>query len=1117
MTDIERWLAQLDLEKYAPLFAQQEITLDLLPFLTEADIDALALPIGPRRRILNAVRELASSRTAASTPRRGTQEGSLPLRAERRQLTVMFCDLVGSTQRAVALDPEVLRDLMQTYYTACNSAVAHYGGYVAQYLGDGVMIYFGWPGAHEDNALRGVLCGLAIVQNVKEIAVDPPLAVRIGIATGSVIVGEASPEYDEIIKLAVGEPPHLAARLQAMAEPDQIIIAATTRRLVGAAFDLLDMGTHTLKGIPEPVRAWRVVAERKQEGRFEAVHGSENLTPLVARREELIGLIDRWREASSSQGRAVLISGEPGIGKSRLVRVLRETLAQEDCSVMQFQCSEYHVSSPLHPITEQFAFAAGFAPGDTPEQKLDKLEAVLVGTPQQREEAAPLLASLLSLPTSRYPDTSLSPARQREKTLDVLMQQFEALSRRKPALIVFEDIHWIDPSSEEVLDTLICGLQALPVLLVATYRPEYVARWGKQPHVLPLHLRRLAQQEVATLIENVARKRMPAEILTRIGEQTDGVPLFIEELTKSVLESGNLRDAGDHYDLRGHLLDLSIPTTLRDSLLARIDRLAPVKDVIQTGACIGREFSLDLISRISTLSVPRLEQALQQLTEAGLLYQRATPSDTQYTFKHALVQEAAYDSLLKSLRQHTHARIARVLKDRFADRVTHEPEVLAHHYTKAGLYADAIPCWCEAGKLAVRRVALQEAVNHFKSGLSLIEQLPASAERDELELSIREPLNAAWTGLRGWAATEVSENARKILALAQGQGKAQSMRLGLWAIWVNTVTQGRVQDSLEWSEQLLSEGARVKDLDLRIFGHGASMISNFCLGRLIEAREHGDRILELYDPALALRWMQITAHDLRTLVGVWSCQWTWMLGYPDQAMRLSHERDAYARQLGNAFNLGFALSLGAYVFDYRCEPDRLLERVEEADRLEREHSVPFVNKVMVRQVEGLARLRRGELSDAIRLLQDALQYWNTLGGRSRVPFLKAALAEALARSGRIEDALHLIDECLEQIERPGWRERSHYAEVLRLKGWMLIQEGRKAEAETFLHASIEWAREQQAKSWELRSATTLAELLRSRGDTAAARSMLAPVYGWFTEGFDTHDLKAARALLDDLG
>jgi class 3 adenylate cyclase/tetratricopeptide (TPR) repeat protein len=1120
VTDIREWLTEIGLEKYATVLAEHEITIEVLPDLTESDIDRLALPTGPRRRLMVAIQAFGAAIRAQSSiqsPETAVAQATDSREAERRQLTVMFCDLVGSTALSERLDPEELRELMQAYRKAAGEVVARYEGHVAQYLGDGLMVYFGWPSAHEDDAERCVRTALEIVRAVKGVSAAYPLAVRIGVATGTVVVGEASRAANAEAKLAVGDTPNLAARLQGLAGAGEVVIAPATRRLVGDAFDLTDLGARPLKGIAEPVRVWRVEAVHRTEGRFEAARTGAALTPLVGREEEVALLLRAWRQAREGEGRVVLISGEPGIGKSRLTQVLREQIAGEPHLTLRYQCSPYHLNSPLYPVTEQIEAVAGFTREDTPEQKLDKLEAVLVGSQEQRAESAPLLAALLSLPTERYPPLKLSPQKQKEKTLEALADQVEAVARLQPVLMVFEDAHWIDPTSQEALDALVPRLQALSVLLVITYRPEYTPRWADQAHVTILGLSRLVRRQGVELVAKVAEGRaLPAEVLEQIVAHTDGVPLFVEELTKSVLESGLLREVGDQYTLRSPLPALAIPTSLRDSLLARLDRLAPVKYILQIGACIGREFSYELLARIAALPDAQLEEALRKLTEAGLVYRRGTPPDATYTFKHALVQDAAYESLLKSKRQQLHAQLAQLLEADFTDRVVNEPELVAHHYTQSGNLAVAIPWWCKAGELAVRRVALQEAVGHFQKGLALIELLPASPERDALELLIREPLNAAWTGLRGWAAAEVTVNAAAILELSKRRGKSQTLAVGLWAIWVNTITQGRVADSLEWANRLLAEGEEAGDIDLQIFGHGAAMISHFYLGQLLEAQEHGNRVLALYNPQHAGRWMQVTASDFRTLVGIWSCQWTWMLGYPDQAVQLSDEKDAHALRLGHAFNLAFALTLGAYAFDYRCEPERLLERIAEADRLEREHSVPFMNQVMVPQVEGLARLRSGQLPEAISSLRRGIDNWNKSGGHSRVPYLKSALAEALALKGDLDAALEMIDACLEQIERPGWQERSHLAEVLRLKAWMLMQASRGKEADALLHASIDWARQQQAKSWELRSSTTLAELLLERGQRDAARAVLAPIYHWFTEGLNTHDLKAARKLLDTL-
>jgi len=1115
VTGIQDWLERLGLAKYAAVFAEHEITLEVLPDLTESDVDRLILPTGPRRRVLVAIQALRAPARAELPD--GSREEAGARDAERRQLTVMFCDLVGSTSRAERLDPEELRVLMKAYRKACKDAVARYEGYVAQFQGDGLMAYFGWPTAHEDDAERSLRAALAIVHAVRQVRAEPPLAVRIGVATGTVVVGEITPGDPAEVRLAIGETPNLAERLQGLADPDAIVIAPATRNLVGAAFDLSDLGSRSLKGIAQPVRAWRVHAVSKPKGRFEAARGGVPLTPMVGRQEEVALLLRCWQQARDGNGQVVAMSGEPGIGKSRLTRALREEFATQAYATLSFQCSPYHVNSSLHPVTEQIEFLAGFVHDDDSEQKLDKLEAVLAGTPEQRAAAAPLIAALLSLPLDRYALLNLSPPKRKERTLEALIGQVEALAQRSPVFIVFEDVHWIDHTSLEALGVLIARVRRLPILLVVTFRPEFAPPWSDLPYVNLVALDRLGPGEGAELATNVAQgKGLPAGLLDQIVARTDGVPLFVEELTKSVLESGLLRETNDRYALQPALPGISIPSSLRDSLLARLDRLSPVKYVLQIGACIGRDFSHGLLARIPELRDERIDEALVKLTEAGLIFRRGTAVDAIYTFKHALVQDAAYDSLLKSKRQQLHAQLAQVLQEDFADRVANDPDLLAHHYTQAGNPAAAIPWWREAGKLAARKEALQEAVGHFETGLALLEQLPPSPERDKLELSIREPLNGAWIGWRGWPASEVDLNATAILELARKQGTPASLLMGLYGVWISTLTQGRVADALAWAERLLAEGDKAGDVDLQILGHTAAMISHFYLGQLIEAREHGTCGVALYDPQRAERWMQLTGHDTRTVFLGWSAHWTWMLGYPDQAVQSSNEKDAHARRLGHALNLGYALTVGAYPFDYRCEPEQLIDRVREADRLAREQGIPILYDVMVPQAEGLARLRSRHLSESMFLLRQGIENWNRLGGHTRVPYLKAALAEALALQGDLDAGLDLIGESLTQIERPGWQERSHLADVLRLKGWMLMRQGKDEPAETALRASIDWARRQHAKSWELRSSTTLAELLLERGEHDAARDVLAPIYDWFTEGFDTHDLTAARSLLESL-
>lgn len=1112
------WLQSVRLAEYAALFAEHEITLDVLPHLTESDINGLGLPIGPRRRLLVEIQALAAAAQPAAIVERTAplkELDSAPSSAERRQLTVMFCDLVGSTALAEHLDPEELHALMQTYRAACGAVVARYEGHVAQYLGDGLMVYFGWPVAHEDDAERGVRSALEMVEAVRQIRAARPLAVRIGLATGQVVVGDTSQDNAEA-RLAVGETPNLAARLQALAAPHEIVIAPTTRRLVVDAFDLTDLGARELKGVAQPVPVWRVDAARRTEGRFKAAHGGMQLAPLVGREEESTLLERRWRQASANDGQVVLIGGQAGIGKSRLTQGLRERMTGP-CTEIHYQCSPYHLNSPLHPFIEQIEGAAGFARDDAAEQRLNKLEGSLVGDAAQIAQTAPLLAAALSLPVDRYPPLALSPQKRKERTLEAIAGQIEALALQGPVLMVVEDVHWIDPTSQELLELLVPKLRQLPVLLVMTHRPEYVPVWATHPNVTSITLNRLGRAQGALLVGAVTSGRaLPPDVLDEILARTDGVPLFVEELTRSVLESGLLLEDGDHYTLQGPLSALEIPASLRDSLMARLDRLGAVKELAQIGACIGREFSHDLLASVSPLLAEPLAAALLRLVEAGLVTQRDVAPFATYTFKHALVQDAAYESLLKSRRSALHAKIAFVLEHEFVDRVNNTPEWLAHHHTQAGNLAPAIPLWRKAGTMAVSRVALKEAVAHFQNGLSLIDQLPPSEERDRLELTIREPLNAAWTGLRGWAAAEVGVNAAAILKLAESQRNAQSVLLAIWWVWTSTITQGRIADSLPWVERLVAEGRESDDIDLKMFGHATAMVQYFLHGDLLESRAETDKALALHDPRRSQRWIQLTGHDLRTFVEVYACQLIWMLGYPEQAERMSETSTAHARADGHAFGLVWALTFSAYVFAYRREPARFMERVDEADRLAREQGLAFISEVSAPQARGIAALQNGEFSDAIVLLRRGLERWTRTGGNVRVPFVKSALAEAVARQGNLDAALELIDECLAQIDRQSGQERLWLAEVLRLKGWMLMRQERYDEAESQLRASIDCAHSQHAKSWELRGATTLAGLLATQGRRDEARAILAPVYAWFTEGFGTKDLTEAKALLDEL-
>jgi class 3 adenylate cyclase len=1121
MSAVRDWLEAIGLPQYADAFEANDIDTELL---TEID-DQLLKDIGVssaghRLRLRKAIAKLVSIPIAEAKAERtvAATEASAPT-AERRQLTVMFCDLVGSTAMSARLDPEEMREVFGAYHGAVARVVASFDGFVAKYMGDGVLVYFGYPQAHEDDAERAVRAGLDIVATVG--ALDTPaigkLQVRVGIATGLVVVGELIGEGEAQERGVVGETPNLAARLQALAEPDSVVIAPATRRLLGNRFRLQALGQQEVKGLTEPVETWAVECVSASEGRFEAVR-SGGVTGFVGREHELGLLIERWSLAQDGEGQVMLLSGEPGIGKSRILSELRERLEAQSATSLRLHCSPYYVNSAFYPIIDNFERALRCGREDTTEQKLDKLEALVVGQYGRPREDVRFIATMLSIPCEeRYGAVAMTPQKFKDETLRSLADTTEAIARKQPTVMLLEDIHWADPTTLEVMDLLIHRVRNIPLLVVITYRPEFSSRWSHYGHVAALGLTKLTRAQSSALVSRLSGdKALPADLLEQILGKTDGVPLFVEELTKSILESADLRDAGDRWEYAGRAGTLAIPLTLRDSLMARLDRFAPVKEIAQIGAAIGREFSYELIAAVAPHSKPELEQALAQLAASGLAFQQGTPPDAVYTFKHALVQDAAYDSLLRRRRQELHGKIASVVEERWPQTEATEPELLAHHYTEAKLLLKAIPLWQTAGSRALGRMALAEAIAHLNKGLELVPALPASAQRDGSELDLRTLLGTASMALKGWGAQEVWDSLHPALGLANSLHRNDALVPILWGLYRHMLTSGRVAESLRWVTQIMNAAETYGDPDLLMLGHLAAMNAHFWLGDLMKSREHADRVLALYSKERHGHLVGILNHDPKTFSLRFSAQSTWIVGYPEQALTISDAKDAHARRRGHPFDLGWALTVGVEVFDYLREPDEMLKRIEEGDRLGRENSLPFVTECLAPQNFGIALIRRGQTAEGMALVERGLAVWEAGGGRLTYPYWKSVLAEGMAQLGDVEGALDLIDGVIAQIERPGWEERHYYAEALRIKGGLLTAKGDPAGAERAYVASLDWARQQQAKSWELRTATSYARLLREKGRVAEAYELLAPVYGWFTEGFETADLKKAKTLLDGL-
>lgn len=1095
------FLRKLGLEQYASVFLENEVDFKTLQVLTDSDLKELGLPFGPRKLLLNSLAELKRSDAAAP---------AVTAVGERRQLTVLFCDLVGFTELASRLDPEVLQTIITRYEDTCAVCISRYEGYLFQRLGDGIVAFFGFPLAHEGEAERAIRAGLEIIETLN--GLDLPevgyLKVRIGIATGVVVVTSGE-------KGAVGETMNLAARLQAIAETGSIVVSERVHRLAGGAFDYADLGEYTLKGIALPTRAYRVLGVSVVASRFEAAT-QEGMTPFVGREQEMSLLLERWRFSRDGQGQVVFLSGEAGIGKSRIAMALREHLETQVVRLLHFQCSPYHANSAFYPIIDHLERELQFGRDEPPDSKLDKLEAFVVKQYGRPIEDARFVAGILSIPCQdRYGALSMTPRRHKEETIRALVELTEAAARTQPSLMLFEDLHWADPTTLEVLDLLIERISNAPLLILFTNRPEFRPRWTQHAHVASLNLARLTHEQSGAIVCRVTGgKTFPPELLEQIIAKTDGVPLFVEELTKSILESGNLKEEGGHYTYVGASASMTIPATLRDSLIARLDRVASVKQVAQIGAVIGREFSYELIAVVAPMNEAALVDGLAKLTESGLAHNRGTIPEAVFIFKHALVQDTAYDSLLKSTRQQLHGRIARVLDERFPGIKDAKPELLAQHYTAAGLDAPAVPYWRRAGEVALQRFALPEAITHLQKGLAVVQTLPSARERDLSELDLRTLLGPALVAHRGWAQPEVKGILEPAWTLAESLQHQQSYLPILHGVWVHYLCLGRLADSLNWAEKLLTAAASANDSDLEIVGHRAAAASYFWLGDLLSARKHGDRIRSMYDPQRHWSIASLTNTDPLTGDGIYRGQYIWMLGYPDQAVAFSDEKDAHARRRNHPFDLAFALTLGAQVFDFVCEPDPLLKRTEEAERVAREHRVSLMSEVMVEISKGIAWLRAGRFSESAVQLRESIERLSRTGHRIWIWYLRALWAESLARSGKLEEALVLIHECVERIE--AGEDRVHFAEVLRLKGWMLKEQDRMDDAEHHLRRAIQVARGQQAKSWELRAATTLARLLADRGDSCAARALLAPVYGWFTEGFGTKDLKEARNLLEEL-
>jgi predicted ATPase/class 3 adenylate cyclase len=1043
--------------------------------------------------------------------------------AERRQLTVLFCDLVDSTVLASHMDPEDWREVVRAYQETCAKVIARYEGRIAQYLGDGLLVYFGYPQAHEDDAQRAVRAGLGMVEALGQLNAHldrergVQLAVRLGIHTGLVVVGEIG-GGGKHEPLALGETPNVAARLQGIAAPNTLVISAATYHLLGGFFVCQSLGIPVLKGVAQPLKAYQVLYESMARSRLEAA-GPAGLTPLVGRAQEVALLWERWAQVKDGLGQVVLLSGEAGIGKSRLVQVLMEEVAAEPHAwLTPCQCSPYHQNTALYPMIELLErVALRFEREEPPEQKLRKLEGFVVQYGLPLAEAVPLFAALLSLPLGAdYAPLTASPEQQKRQTLHTLLTILLRIAAQQPVLFVMEDLHWVDPTTLEFLGLLVDQGPTARILALLTFRPDFSPPWAGRSHVTQVTLPRLSPRQATEMTGHVADgKALPLEVIAQIVAKTDGVPLFVEELTKMVLESSLLQEQAKRYELTGPLTPLAIPTTLHDSLMARLDRLATVKAIAQLGATLGREFTYVLLQAISPWDEETLSRGLHQLVEAEFLYQQGLPPEATYRFKHALIQETAYQSLLRSTRQQYHQRIAQALEARFPTMRETEPELLAHHYTEAGIHAQAIPYWQRAGQRAVERSAYAEAVTHLTTALDLLAALPETRQRTQQELVMQMTLATALRGIKGSNTPEVEQCYIRAHTLCEQVGEPPQLFHILWGRWMIYNQRGDAQTMHTMGEQLLSLAKRLEDPDLLLEAHHALWTTVFSSGELLAARTHQDQGLQLYDQQRHRPHIWLYAgHDAGVCCRYRAAPLLWLLGYPDQALASSQAALDLAQQVAHPNTLIQALYWAAVLHHLRREAPQTQARAEASIAVATDYELTGQTGAMILRGWALAASGHGEEGGA--QIKRGLAVIRGRRVARDGPYHLALLAEVLAQAGQSAEGLEALDEALTTVAQSTarWWE----AELHRLKGEFLLAypAAQHAEVETCFCQALDIARRQQAKSMELRAAMSLARLWRRQGKCAEAHDLLAPVYGWFIEGFDTADLQEAKALLDEL-
>jgi class 3 adenylate cyclase/tetratricopeptide (TPR) repeat protein len=1051
-----------------------------------------------------------------------TPEGTAAIRktaksAERRQLTIASCELLLGSENA-GMDPEDISENIRSYHRCVVETARRHNGLVAHTHGNTAVLYLGYPEAHEDDPERAVRAALELTAAVASLKTPTPLQTRIGIATGLVVVGEMSDAGGVQERGIIGETPNIAAQLQALAEPNTVVVAENTRKLLGNLFDLQDLGTKDLKGIVGTVRAWAALRPSLAVGRFEALHGS-GLTGLVGREEELELLLRRWSRVKVGDGQVMLLSGEPGIGKSRLTAEFVEAIASEPQVRLRNFCAPQHVDSALYPTVGQMERAAGFVRDDAPKAKLDKLDALLAQSATSPQDAA-LFAELLSVPNDgRYPTLELTPQQRRVRTLEALMLQVVTLSRQKPVLIIFEDAQWADPTSLELFSHIVDRVPTLRVLLVIAYRPEFQPVWLGRPQVTALTINRLAARQAGTMIDHiVGDKSLPASIRKDIIERTDGIPLFIEEMTKAVLEVDNQSVAERTV---AAAMPPAVPASLHASLMARLDRVGPAKEVAQIGAAIGREFSHELLAAVVRKPESELRLALDRLIEAGLLYRQGVPPRVTYLFKHALVQDAAYGTLLREPRRALHAIIAEALESSFAEISGTRPELLARQYTDAGLFEKAAGLWGKAGQRSLERSASVEAVALLTRALDQVVSLPATPALRREQIKLQVLLANALYHAKGAASAETIDafdQARAMIDRAEVLGERVEDPLLLYSVlygfFIAKFINFDGDAALALAQQFLALAEQQNATAPIMIGHRLLGNTLLCMGDAPEALSHLDRAWAMYDQAAHRPLASRFGHDIGAATLTFRPLALWLLGYPKTALVETERAITAARATNHIPTLLLALSCTAFTHICCRDVATAAVHLDECIVLAPE-KVPYY-KMLGGAQRGCVFAQSGKAVEAIQAISAEIAGLREIGAPTWGTAWLSHLALAYAALRKFDDAWRCIAEAMTVVEttKEGW----YRAEINRIAGEIALMPPNPdaVKAEAYFDRSLAIARQQQAKSWELRAATSMARLWRDQGDVKQARELLAPTYAWFTEGFETSDLKKAKALLGRL-